>query len=92
MAKLHIEKMFLLISDELILNCISGSVKKFFDVFSGMQNSQFLCIASDLCFVVQFIFSVNVSLFSLYMRTGVFLVFYCLIIFSLCALCVFRHC
>ena len=51
-----------------------------------------ICIASDLCFVVQFIFSVNVSLFSLYMRTGVFLVFYCLIIFLLCALCVFRHC
>ena len=36
------------------------------------------------------IFFVNVSLFSLYMRTGVFLVFYCLIMFLLCALCVFQ--
>ena len=35
------------------------------------------------------IFFVNVSLLSLYMRTGVFLVFYCLIMFLLCALYVF---
>ena len=45
-AKLHIEKTFLLISDEFILNCISWSVKKFFFVFSGMQKSQLLYIAS----------------------------------------------
>ena len=48
MAKLHIEKMFLLISDELIFNCISRSVKKFFYVFSGMQNSQFLMHCLDV--------------------------------------------
>ena len=72
MAKLHIEKIFLLITDELIFNCISWSVKKFFLVFAGMQNSQFLCIASTgVSFCILF---VNVSLFSLNMRTGVFLI------------------
>ena len=90
MAKLHIENMFLLISDELIFNCISWSVMKFFDVFflaCRIHNFYALPVCVSFC-----IFFVNVSLFSLYMRTGVFLVFYCLIMFLLCALGVFRHC
>ena len=59
--------------------CISWGVKKFFDVFSGMQNSHFYAL--PLCVSLCNFFPVNVSLFSLYMRTSVFLVFYCLIIF-----------
>ena len=51
--------------------------------------AQLICTAS--MFRLHFFF-VNVSMLSLYMRTGVLLVFYCLIVFLLCALCVFRHC
>ena len=60
--------------------------RSFFVVFSGMRNSQLLCSASIFRFA--FIF-VNVSLLSLYMCTGVFLVFYLLIMFLLCELYVF---
>ena len=87
MAKLHIEKMFLLISDELILNCISWSVKKFFDVFSGMQNSQFLCIASDLCFVVQFFFRQSLFVFLVYAYRCVSCLLLFDNIFALCIMC-----